>query len=128
MEIIDFEKKGNVIRFYLGENGKQYGDDWDDVPYEHNAGKVYDEFIKGYCDIAVDFDYEVSEACNGYDNSPYSKEMMRDRKIYALFLSIEDDEGKEYSPSGCIFFGDKIKDILKLDYVKLLKKGDYING
>jgi len=127
MEIIDFDKKGNVIRFYLSKNGKQYGDDWDDVPYEHNAGKVYDEFIKGYYDIAVDFDYKVSEACNGYDNSPYSKEMIRDRKMYALFLSIEDDEKKENSPSGCICFGDKIKDILKLSYVKLLKKGDYIN-
>ena len=40
-EIIDFERKGNVVRFYLGKNGEQWGDDWDDAPYEHNAGKVY---------------------------------------------------------------------------------------
>lgn len=24
-EIIDFEKKGNLVRFYLGKNGKQWG-------------------------------------------------------------------------------------------------------
>ena len=77
MKIIDFEKKGNVVRFYLGEqtenwgwtnpeykdytgktptwlkpSDRYYGDDWDDKPYEHNAGTVYGEFIKGYKDIA----------------------------------------------------------------------------
>ncbi|TET08092.1 MAG: hypothetical protein E3J83_04250 [Candidatus Atribacteria bacterium] len=127
-EIIDFEKKGNVIRFYLGKNGKQWGDDWDDIPYEHNAGKVYDEYIKGYCDIAVDFDYEILDAADGFNNSPFSKEMMRDRKIHILFFSIEDDGKKEYSPSGCIQFGDKIETILKLDYVRLLRRINFQNS
>ena len=36
-EIIDFERKGNLIRLYLGKNGKQWGDDWVDFPYEHNG-------------------------------------------------------------------------------------------
>ena len=85
MKIIDFKKKGNVVRFYLGEetpdwgwtrsdytrNGttpdwlkpsdRYYGDDWDDRPYEHNAGQVYEEFIKGYKDVAFDFDDLVLE-------------------------------------------------------------------
>ena len=41
MKIVDFKKEGNIVRFYLGEtiNGI-YGDDWDDTPYEHNAGEV----------------------------------------------------------------------------------------
>ena len=47
-KIIDFERKGNIVRFYLGDvnnsNG-YYGDDWDDVPYEHNAGKVYEQYV-----------------------------------------------------------------------------------
>lgn len=42
MQIIDMEKKGNVVRFYLGENGKQWGDDWNDAPYDCNAGTVYE--------------------------------------------------------------------------------------
>lgn len=86
MKIIDFERKGNVIRFYLGEKTEEwgwtnpnykdytgetpdwlrpsddyYGDDWDNAPYEANAGRVYEQFIKGHKDIVVDFDDIVLE-------------------------------------------------------------------
>ena len=44
MKILDFELKGNVIKFYLGNCNDWWGDDWDDRPYEHNAGKVYDQY------------------------------------------------------------------------------------
>lgn len=81
LEIIDFARKGNVVRFYLGKNGEQYGDDWDDTPYEHNAGLVYDEFIKGYVDIKFSFDYLVLEPCSGAFNSNYCKNDMVQRKV-----------------------------------------------
>lgn len=107
MKIIDFKKKGNVVRFYLGEKtpdwgwvnpdyikgGKTpdwlkpedgyWGDDWDDRPYEHNAGQVYEEFIKGYKDVAFDFDDFVLEPADGaWDrNSRWSKEDMIARKV-----------------------------------------------
>lgn len=107
MQIIDFKKKGNIVRFYLGEktedwgwtrpdytrNGttpdwlkpsdRYYGDDWDDRPYEHNAGQVYEEFIKGYKDIAFDFDDLVLEpADNAWsDNSHWCKDDMVARKV-----------------------------------------------
>jgi hypothetical protein len=29
---------------------KQWGDDWDDAPYEHNAGDPYDPSFLHYCD------------------------------------------------------------------------------
>ena len=109
MNIIDFELKGNVIRFYLGcktdkwgwtnpdyqrrvgkdENGPiykpyeflkpsdtYYGDDWDDTPYECNAGRVYGEFIYGYIDVAVAFDAYVLQPRDDWhcDNSPYCKD------------------------------------------------------
>lgn len=32
MQVIDFDRKGNVIRFFLGKNGKQWGDVWNDAP------------------------------------------------------------------------------------------------
>jgi len=88
-EIIDFEKKGNLIRFYLGENGKQWGDDWDGTPYEHNAEKVYDEFIKGYCDIVVDFDCEANELNEALEvaNTIYCKDDMRKRAIYCMKIT-----------------------------------------
>lgn len=81
MQIIDIEKKGNVVRFYLGENGKQWGDDWDDAPYEHNAERVYGEYIKATKDVAFPFDYLVFEPCDGVSNSGYSKQDMIKRKV-----------------------------------------------
>ena len=110
MKIIDFEKKGNVVRFYLGEktedwgwtrsdytiNSKTpdwlkssdtyYGDDWDDRPYEHNAGKVYAEFIKGYKDIAFNFDDLVLEPCCGTYNSSWCKDDMVARKVPCIIV------------------------------------------
>lgn len=111
MRIIDFEKKGNVVRFYLGEktpdwgwtnkdykdgSGKTpswlkpsetyYGDDWDDAPYEHNAGPVYDEFVKGHRDIAFPFDDLVLEPCDGESNSPCCKEDFVARNVPCIIV------------------------------------------
>lgn len=122
-EIIDFEKKGNLIRFYLGENGGQRGHHWDIVPYEHNAGTVHDEFVKGYCDIVFDFDCGVEELCEALEvaNTNYSKGDMEKRVIFCL--SIIDTKSHVGHP---IFFGNKIEDILKLrcsHLVQLVYKG-----
>ena len=110
MKIIDFEKKGNVVRFYLGEKTEDwgwtrsdytincktpdwlkpsdsyYGDDWDDRPYEHNAGQVYAEFIKGYKDIAFNFDDLVLEPCCGTYNSSWCKDDMVARKVPCIIV------------------------------------------
>lgn len=79
MKIIDFYKKGNVVRFYLGEDSleKWWGDDWNDTPYEHNAGEVYDRFVSAYVDVVFPFDWEVCEPgddWNYHGNSPFCKE------------------------------------------------------
>lgn len=87
MQIIDMEKKGNVVRFYLGENGKQWGDDWDDAPYEHNAERVYGEYVKATKDVAFPFDYLVFEPCDGVSNSGYSKQDMIKRKVPCLVVA-----------------------------------------
>lgn len=109
MKIIDFERKGNVIRFSLGEKTAEYGwtdasayepydrcsglnlysdtyygDDWNDAPYQDNAGSVYDRFVKGYRDLVVPFDYLVLEPCESFEE--YSKEDMRDRKVPCIIL------------------------------------------
>jgi hypothetical protein len=110
MQVIDFKRKGNVVRFYLGEktpgwgwtrsdytrNGttpdwlkpsdRYYGDDWDDRPYEHNAGQVYEEFIKGYKDIAFDFDDFVLEPCCGTHNSRWCKDDMVTRRVPCIIV------------------------------------------
>lgn len=55
MKIIDFEHSvgSNHVRFYLGADDLETwrGDDWNDYPWEYNAGRVYDEYIMGFCDV-----------------------------------------------------------------------------
>lgn len=87
MQIIDFSRKGNVVRFYLGENTREVtGDDWDDAPYSCNAGTVYDEYVKGIKDIPFPFDDLVLEPSSGAFNEPYSKEDMQKRIIPCIIV------------------------------------------
>ena len=58
-EIIDFVRKGNVVRFYLGKNGEQWGDDWDDYPYEYNAEPPYDSKYEKKDENGKWVDYEI---------------------------------------------------------------------
>ena len=80
--VVDFQKEGNVVRFYLGKNLEEaWGDDWNDVPYEHNAGTVYEEYYEAYMDIAWGLDYAVCEPCDGYYNSPFCKVDFKKRNL-----------------------------------------------
>lgn len=98
MKIIDWLKKGNLVRFYLGDesDNEYWGDDWNDKPYEHNSGSVYEEYVKGYVDVLFPFDWDVAEACEDYPaysgNSPYSKEMFKERKVPFLVAVPHDNE------------------------------------
>lgn len=121
MKIIDFERKGNVVRFYLGEKTKDwgwtnpdykdyngetpshlephetyYGDDWDDRPYECNAGTVYGEFVKGIKDIAFDFDDIVLEPCDGMLNSGWCKDDMVARKVPCIIVISKEDADHDF--------------------------------
>ena len=91
-KILDFECFGNIIKLYLGEtvNGI-YGDDWNDIPYEHNAGCVYDKFYTDTVEIAFPLSTQVYEPCFGYDNSPYCKNDFLFRKVpFLLFGQLND--------------------------------------
>lgn len=85
-QIIDWDRKGNVVRFYLGTNGAQWGDDWNDAPYEHNAGRVYAEFEKGRVDVSFAFGDIVREPCEGHTNSPWAKEDFVARRCPCLVV------------------------------------------
>lgn len=53
------------------EVAKQWGDDWDDAPYEYNAEPPYGEDVKK---IFFDLPCYYKVPCSGYLNSPYSVE------------------------------------------------------
>lgn len=90
MKIIDFERKGHLVRFYLGANDctDYHGDDWDDVPYDCNAGVVYDEYIQGTVDITIPFDSLVLEPSSEWNgsNTYWSKDDMKRRSIPCLIV------------------------------------------
>lgn len=99
MKIIDFEKKGNVVRFYLGKDDldEYYGDDWDDAPYDCNAGRVYTEFISGHVDIAFPFDYFVLEPCDDWDAIAVTKDdMVNGMTPCLVVVSPETYENREW--------------------------------
>ena len=88
MQIIDFIRKGNVVRFLLGDaNGDYWGDDWDDAPYDCNAGEVYDRYVKGHRDIIFPFDDLVLEPCDGeYGDTWVTKEDMKARHVPCIIV------------------------------------------
>ena len=123
-EIIDFEKRGNMVRFYLGHNGEQWGDDWDDAPYEYNAGPVSDKYISGYTDVVFPYEYLVLEPADGTDNSWYCKQDFIDRNVPCIVVGLDDclwDEDfrraammhEECNKVVRVYFGDTIDDVLR---------------
>lgn len=90
MKIIDYELKGNMVRFYLGKpTVKDYhGDDWDDPLTEINGNLVYYEYIIGTADIAFPFDALVLDPCAGERiyNCQYSKTDMKNRTVPCVIV------------------------------------------
>lgn len=93
--IIDFAKKGNVVRFFIGGSTEYWGDDWNDMPYDCNAGKVYDEYVTGYRDVYFPYDWMVLEPCDGETNCDYSKEDMKKRKVPCI-IALPPDEDRDW--------------------------------
>lgn len=95
LKIIDAEIDGHNIIFYLGKKDiKDYwGDDWDDAPYEHNAGPVYDRFVEKilvahypYCN------HFICEPSTDVFNSEYCKDDFKKREAPCCAVGTTDDE------------------------------------
>lgn len=136
MKIIDFERKGNLVRFYLGADDlTDYGgDDWDDRPYDCNAGRVYDEYVSGYIDIVFPFDYIVLEASDDWEGNNVCKDDMVAR-IIPCIIAVPPETYKDdyYSDSfrhwvgadGILkfYFGDNMDRYENKSTIVLGKKG-----
>ena len=96
MKIIDFEKFGNTVRFFLGTDDCEnyWGDDWDNIPYDHNAGAVYTEYIEDTATVYFDFDDVVLEPCES-DYNDWSKLDMKNGAIPCIVV-VPDKVVKEY--------------------------------
>lgn len=116
MKIIDCEKKGNLLRLYLGNNDNEdyWGDDWNDVPYEHNAGTVYDEYVTGTVDFAFPFDacvFEPGDDWHYNGNSPYCKEDFKKGNI-PFIVAVHPNESER-------FYGSYTDAAIRADSFKL---------
>ena len=61
MFVVDYEVKGNVVRFYLGDDPNYEGYEWNNLEYaERNEyHRVYAKYILGYTDVVFPFHYTV---------------------------------------------------------------------
>jgi len=129
MKIIDFEVRGNVVRFALGADccDDYWGDDWDDRPYEHNAGEVYSQYIKGYATIMFPFNYMVltPETDWHYEsNSPFCKDDFKTRKAPCVVaVELKDND---YDWSVCYSQDALRADVLKFYFEDEMKPGIYV--
>ena len=112
-EVIDFETKGNVIKLYFGTDDDYHGDDWNDYPYEHNAGEVYNNYIEKTIDFAFPFDFDVLTAEDDWTyngNSPYCKNDFKQNKAPCIVVCKTSDWADVYSK----LIGDNSDNTLKI--------------
>lgn len=101
------------------ELGKQWGDDWDGIPYEHNAGTPYQhhgENIKKVFIVPEDGETHIEEPCDTYYcNSNYSVKEINNKEIPWLKIFYYKDKKKiiEEIFAGIEYneFLEKLKDI-----------------
>ena len=131
-KIIDFERKGNVIRFYLGKKtadwgwtkpgcGKPsdtfYGRNWDIAPYRQgNADLVHSQFVYGHYDIYVPFDFVVAEPSDYSDKNGrvrISKNALVNREMPAIEIY---DNRMCYDTLCEFYIGDELEKITSFGF------------
>ena len=58
--------------YFTNDMEKQWGDDWEDAPYEHNAEPPYENETDIYSIIIEHCFSDICTPMKGYSNSPYS--------------------------------------------------------
>lgn len=135
MIIIDFERKGNVVRFYLGKDDETNykGEGWEKYPYDR-ADRVEPEFISGFTDIAFPFDAIVLEPDCGEEYCAYTKLDMRAGIVPCIIVVPPDiSNGSQrtefaYWSNGKgvlkFYFGDRMNPITGLSLYSFGRSGD----
>ena len=103
----------NFLWFTTAPLKQQWGDDWDDAPYEHNAGRPYEyreymasKGVEPYELFVIAYMGEAELPCSGFGNSPYSVLQINKGVVaWAVFNWYMDDPVPLYA-------GDKYEDVL----------------
>ena len=99
---------------------QQWGDDWDDAPYEHNAGEPYDsEFDKGdWQIIKVAYDGDLLTPNWNRLNSPYSVLDININQVVPWLQSWKPKEVKIYAGASLHEFIEKVNSVGGCVYLK----------
>lgn len=128
MKILDIDTKGNLLRCYLGDATMTdwWGDDWDDAPYEYNAGPVYDQFVRQVADVVLDWDVQAVEPC-GAANIQWCRNDFKARRVPLFLLSYPSDGWRGYwdtliadPKTPRVFMGDPLEALTSLKGVTRL--------
>lgn len=107
LKIIDFEISGRQMKLYLADPDcmDYWGDDWNDTPYEHNAGTVYCEFVRDTVVVNFPQDTDLRKACDGFTNSPWSKEDFKKGKSPFAYIVPPYEADLSWNPHSRRFIG-----------------------
>lgn len=111
--LIDFCDRGNGIRLYFGSSVELItSDDWNDVPYEHNAGIVYSEYVNFYVDVLIPFRWQITDPTSELDQYTNSQYCRNDFKTGdpPLFWTVDQTNERDN-----VYFrmGDLREDVMK---------------
>ena len=121
--LIDMCQRGNSIRLYFGGAVQEItADDWNDIPYEHNAGIVYSEFVNFYIDVLIPFNWRVTDIAGEldyYENSQYCRNDFKSGEL-PLFWTVDQNNERE----DVKFYMGDLKDYVmtKLDKIGVISK------
>lgn len=96
--------EGTTAYFTTQELCKQRGDDWNDAPYEHNAGEPYTE--EGYEITTVMFSGDFALPSDHHNNSPYSVDDIN--AFHVAWLRTE----SWIEPSGALLAGSSLEEFI----------------
>lgn len=111
LRVLDAEVSEHCVRFYLGtektyQEGKFHGNDWNDSPFDCNAGTIYPVYCKAILDIYFEWDTVVRDAPPVSGPIYWSKNDIK-AKRYALVYVEKEDE-----PCIQVMIGDLVPDFL----------------
>lgn len=87
----------NAAFFTEKEVSEQWGDDWGDRPYEHNAGEPYPDDEYGIYKVFFEGPFETPAQKASCGNSKYSVEMINRGDIAWLAPTEDTNEDNDFS-------------------------------
>lgn len=100
--------------YFTSDLDKQWGDDWDDAPYEHNADEPYTNethVIMIPVKLISSGDIVIEFPKDGYINSPYSVDSINHGKCSWVFSYVMD--GRKFKKSLYLMGGETLESCIK---------------